>query len=278
MTFDISTLGVSSIGWEPDEDSQVSRVLSSFGISNIDLTPTKYFAWNADNALALAAEQRDFWESRNFQIRGVQSLLFGAPKWNILNKEDWKNLYQHFETVFSVTEALGARYLVFGSPANRRLEGLSKPEAFKIAEEFFSGLAKVMQGRDLELTIEANPERYGCDFITSTFETAALVTRIGSPNITSQLDLGTCLINSEDLGELESIAGNLGYVHLSTLDLKPLHLEPNKLVRDYLLAPFAGNKSTIEQKSELGAGAESIASTIDWLLDQIDYQTGSSLG
>jgi sugar phosphate isomerase/epimerase len=277
MTFEISNLGVSSIGWEPDEDLQVSGVLSSFGISNIDLTPTKYFAWNADNALALSAERRDFWESRNIHIRGVQSLLFGAPKWNILKKKDWKNLYQHFETVFSVTEALGARYLVFGSPANRRLEGLSKHEAFEVAEEFFSGLAKLMQGRELELTIEANPERYGCDFITSTFETAALITRIGSPNITSQLDLGTCLINFEDLGELKSIAGNFGYVHLSTLDLKPLHLEPNKLVRQYLLDPFAGNKFTIEQKSALGAGAESIASTIDWLLEQIDYQTGVSI-
>jgi sugar phosphate isomerase/epimerase len=277
MTFDVSSLGVSSIGWEPDEDLQVSEVLSSFGISNIDLTPSKYFAWSADNALALAAERREFWESQNFRIRGVQSLLFGTPKWNILNEKDWKNLYQHFEAVFSVTEALGARFMVFGSPANRRLEGLRKEEALDMAEEFFVGLAKLMEGRDLELTIEANPERYGCDFITSTFESSALVTRIGSPNISSQLDLGTCLINSEDLRELHLIAENLSYVHLSALDLKPLHLEPNKLVRDYLLAPFAGNEFTIEQKSLLGAGAASIASTIYWLLEQIDYQPGVSI-
>jgi D-psicose/D-tagatose/L-ribulose 3-epimerase len=277
MTFDVSNLGVSSIGWEPDEDSQVSELLSSFGISNIDLTPSKYFSWTADNALDLAAELREFWESRNFRIRGVQSLLFGAPKWNILNEDDWKNLYQHFEAVFRVTEALGARFLVFGSPANRKMEGLRKDDAFDKAEEFFSGLAKVMQGRDLELTIEANPERYGCDFITSTFESAALVARIGSTNISSQLDLGTCLINSEDFGELNSIAEHLTYVHLSTVDLNPLHLEPNKLVRDYLLAPFAGNKFTIEQKSALGAGAESIGSTINWLLEQVDYKPGVSI-
>lgn len=275
MTFDVSNLGVSSIAWEPDEDLKVSEVLSSFGISNIDLTPSKYFAWNDNDALDLATERREFWESRNFRIRGVQSLLFGAPTWNILNKDDWTKLFEHFEKVFRVTEALGARYLVFGSPGNRKLDGRTQNESLDLAEEFFGQLANILLDRDLVLTIEANPERYGCDFLTRTFESTELVRRIASPNIASQLDLGTCLINSENLRELSTCAENLAYIHLSSLDLKPLHLEFNNLVLDYLAQPFAGNKVTIEQKSPLGMGAESIASTIDWLLEQMEDQAGA---
>lgn len=276
MTFDLSNVGVSSMAWEPKEDSHVSEALSSFGICNVDLTPSKYFSWDAHNAVSLAQELREFWESRNFRIRGIQSLLFGVPKWNILDPSDWNSLFSHFEKVFNITEALGARFLVFGSPSNRRAEGLSKHEAVEVAEGFFREIANRMQGRDLELTIEANPERYGCDFITSTSQSAELVKRIASPNISSQLDLGTCMINSEKLEELSVYAGNFGYVHLSTIDLLPLHLEPNPLVLEYLSEPISGRKITIEQKSPLGEGAQSISKTLQWLAKGLYDQEGAS--
>lgn len=270
MAFKISDLGVSSIAWEPNEDLQVSEALTAFGISNIDLTPSKYFSWNSESATTLALEKREFWESRNFKIRGVQSLLFGAPNWNILNKSDWPGLLQHFENVFSITERLGAKFLVFGSPGNRKLNGLSKDKALDVAEEFFRELAAMMKGRELELTIEANPTRYGCDFITSTIESAELVARIDSENISSQLDLGTCFINSEKLKDLQAQREKFGYLHLSTLDLMPLHSEKNDLILEYLQDPFAGEHLTIEQKSPVGQAAESLTKTISWLVENAE--------
>ncbi len=263
----MTNLGVSSIGWEPDEDLEVAGVLARFGISNVDLTPSKYFPWGAENAVVLAKERREFWQSRGFKVRGVQSILFGAPNWNILNTDHWNNLLEHFEKVFNVTEALGAKYLVFGSPGNRKLEGRTKKDAIALAEEFFGQLAEMMHGRNLMVTIEANPERYGCDFLTTTFDAADLVRRIDSPNISGQLDLGTCLINSENLQDLQIFSRRLSYVHLSTLDLKPLHIENNDLIKSYLAAPFAGTMYTIEQKSEPGMGGVTIADTIEWLLE-----------
>ena len=270
MTFEISNLGVSSIAWEPDEDRQVSEALATFGISNIDLAPSKYFPWSSGSAITLASEKREFWESRNFKIRGVQSLLFGAPNWNILSKSDWPALFRHFENVFNITETLGAKFLVFGSPGNRKLNGLQKDKALDVAEEFFRKLAAMMTGRELELTIEANPTRYGCDFITSTIESAELVARVESVNISSQLDLGTCLINSEKLEDLKEQRENFGYVHLSTFDLKPLHLEKNDLILEYLQNPIAGDHLTIEQKSPMGQAVESLTKTVSWLRENTD--------
>jgi D-psicose/D-tagatose/L-ribulose 3-epimerase len=266
MEFELSNLGVSSIGWEPAEDARVSETLSSFGIYKIDLTPSKYFAWDDVNAIEKAKEIRKAWASKNFQIRGVQSLLFGMPDWNILDKGDWKSLFNHFENVFNITETLGAKFLVFGSPANRKLGNLAKSTGFDLAEEFFSEISQMLSGRELMVTIEANPVRYGSDFITSTDESTSLVSRIGSPQIRAQLDLGTCLINNEKLDELNAYSESFGYVHLSNMDLNPLHQEPNRLVGEYIGNPFAGNNLTIEQKSPPGEASKSIKNSIEFLL------------
>ena len=98
----------------------MARTLKSRGISFIDLVPTKYFSWDDPSAVEKSSRLRQKWAQFGIQIRGMQSLLFGAGPLNILNPADWPALELHFERVFTIASTLGVDRIVFGSPANRK--------------------------------------------------------------------------------------------------------------------------------------------------------------
>jgi sugar phosphate isomerase/epimerase len=262
-----SNLGVSSLGWEPDEDTQVIDVLLEAGIQFIDLVPTKYLSWDCDSITDTTTRIRKKWLESGIRIRAVQSLFYGAGPMNILSREDWPAILMHFGKVFSVTKGLGGDRVVFGSPANRQKGGLTPSDANQLAIEFFEILAGRASEHECLVLFEPNPEAYNCDFVNTTFESFGIVEAVNHSNLRTQLDLGTVYYNEENLDSiLHSGINNIGYVHLATKQLMPLHEAPNPYIERFLGYPRPGLDTSVEMLAgPLGSNALKIQKSINWL-------------
>ena len=272
-------LGVSSLAWHPPEDQDIAGLLQSRGVSYIDLVPTKYFGWEDASAVQKALQIRGYWAEFGINIRGMQSLLFGAGPLNILHREDWPKLTVHFERVFSVASALGANRLVFGSPNNRKRGPIDSLEAESIAAEFFGNLADQARHHACLVLLEPNPEEYGCDFVTTTSEAVSLVQKVGHPNLRAQLDLGTCFYNNEQADDtFQASAASIGYIHLATKKLQALQDEPNPQIMKLLSVLPKEQSISIEMMGgdEL-RNVRQVQGALDWVeraLSSLEQESG----
>ena len=261
---DPEKLSFSSIAWPIELDNEVATLLSSRGVNRVDLAPSKYAAWDSKELMTVMQQKQRFWSDNGFTIRGFQSLLYGLPQLNIFAREDWSMLFEHFARVFEAAEITGATELVFGSPKNRLRNGLDEKTAKQIALEFFDSLAEAINGRNMRVLIEPNPVDYGCDFLTNTSDALEFIRSLGRPEILVNLDLGTCLYNSEKPGDfLAEQSASIGYVHLSTRNLEELSKDSNPAIVEFLNTN-SDLSYCIEQKDN-GLGLESIKRSLDWV-------------
>lgn len=208
-------LSFSNIAWELDEEEAVAAVLSSRGLSLVDVAPGKYFpdpraATDADLAVV-----RKLWRDRGFAIEGMQALLFGTTGLNLFADPDGV-MFDWLVAVCRIGSGLGARALTFGSPRQRDRTGLDDAAALEIARDFFGRLGDVAANHGVVVCLEPNPEVYGCNFMTTTKDAAAVVTAIGHPAIRLQLDVGAIALNGESATQAVSdYAPIIGHIHAS---------------------------------------------------------------
>jgi sugar phosphate isomerase/epimerase len=217
-------LAFSNIAWDREEDVSVVGLLEANHVNAVDLVPGKYFP---DPEVAKAADVAlvaRWWHDRGFEITGMQALLFGASGLNVFGNDDSRRrLLRRLDSVFAIGEGLSARNLVFGSPRQRDMTGLSGQNAVDMAVDFFSQAGDLAAARNVVLCLEPNPVRYGCNFMTDAESTADIVRRVGHPAIRMQLDLGAIAINGEDAAEVISRHADLiAHIHASEPDLVPL--------------------------------------------------------
>lgn len=260
-------LAVSSLAWEPSEDIRIASMLKARGVLFVDIVPTKYFNWDDPRAVEKASRLRREWSEFGIQVRGMQSLLFGAGSLNILHTQDWAALNLHFEKVLLIASTLGVDRLVFGSPANRKKNQMDLTEAEDLAKTFFFNLAEQAGRRGCLVLLEPNPKEYDCDFITSTPEAAKLVQSINHPNLKIQLDLGACLYNNEQSTILfQSLQSHIGYIHLATKNLDSLQGTPNPQISQLLQVLPDRTPVSIEMKSNGKIGnVTRVSGSLDWI-------------
>lgn len=217
-------LSISNIAWDITEDEDVASLLSRYGINAIDIAPGKYFP----NPLQVTDNDilnvKQWWAVRGIEITGMQALLFGTVGFNVFGSEDAQEaMLNHLEAVCRIGAGLGATRIVFGSPKNRDRMGLSDADAMVIAIEFFRRLGDIAQHYGVEICLEPNPKSYGANFMTSSVETADVVTKIAHTSIRMQLDTGAMTMNNEDpLQILQASASLIGHIHASEPNLVPL--------------------------------------------------------
>jgi D-psicose/D-tagatose/L-ribulose 3-epimerase len=217
-------LGISSLAWAPDDDAYVAEQALAHALDFVDLAPSKYFgaAW-APRAAQLDGLRR-FWESRCLPVRAMQSLLFGTEGLNVFGDAASRAaLIAHLGHVAAIGAALGARALVFGSPRNRDRSALDDAAAQEIAVDVFRRAGDAVAGHGLQLCLEPNPARYGCNFMTDVSATAHIVRAVAHPSVRLNFDVGAVLVNGEaPAAALAAAQGLIGHVHLSEPDLLPL--------------------------------------------------------
>ncbi|WP_374353639.1 sugar phosphate isomerase/epimerase family protein [Chitinimonas sp.] len=235
-------LSISNIAWDVADDAAVASMLASHGIDAIDVAPSKYFPDPAQASAAQITSVRNHWAEQGIAIVGMQSLLFGTSGLNLFGPPEVQHaMLAHLAAVCRVAAGLGATRLVFGSPKNRDRGALSAAEAVDVAQPFFRELGDIAHSHGVVLCIEANPQRYGANFITGTEEAAQLVGLIDHPGIRMQLDIGTIAVNGECIDSLLARHADLvGHVHLSEPDLLPFgdgaldHVQIGAALRHYL--------------------------------------------
>ena len=210
-------IAISNIAWEPSEDEAVAALLQANDVDAIDIAHPKYFADVRKASDADVQRVRTFWADRGIAITGMQSLLFGTTGLNLFGRAEVQQaMLSHLAQVCRIGFGLGATRLVFGSPKNRDRTGLSDERAHQIAVPFFEQLAAIAEQAGVVVCLEPNPPRYGCNFMTTSAETAAIVVQVGHPGIRMQLDIGALAINGETAQQVVRAFGPLiGHVHAS---------------------------------------------------------------
>jgi sugar phosphate isomerase/epimerase len=210
-------LAVSNIAWDRAEDEPVRDLLASLGADGVEIAPTKVWADPLRATDADVNECRSFWEQAGLSVPACQALLFGQPSLTLFDDEVTRGrTHVYLAGIMRVGAALGARAFVFGSPQNRRLAGRSPAEAFAIAVDFFRACGASAAALGVALCLEPNPAEYGCDFVRTIDEGAALVARVAHPGFRLHVDTSALMLNGEDIdAAIDRASPFMGHVHVS---------------------------------------------------------------
>ena len=213
-------LAVSNMAWSAEENAGAAQLLHAYGATGIELVPTVLWGeWPR----ALAAVPADIPPPlQGFSRPAMQSLLFNLPDHALFrDAEAETRLVEHLLKVIALAKRLSVGVLVFGSPRQRVRGATSMTEAVKHFAHFAARVAPAAADPGVKLALEANPEAYGCDFITSTPELIELFERVRQPGIGLHFDTGTAIINGEDLaGLIRAVGSSLNHFHISQPQLE----------------------------------------------------------
>lgn len=217
-------LAISNIAWDVQEDLAVAKLLGMFAVDAIDVAPGKYFPRPTNAKDEEIANVKQWWADHGIEITGMQALLFGTTGLNLFgDSKSQEAMLEHLRAVCRIGAGLGATRLVFGSPRNRDRSGLSDLQTLEQAVGFFRRLGDAAKDHGVFICLEPNPTRYGANFMTTSEETAHVVSAVGHDSILMQFDTGALTINGESPeAVLECSARLIGHVHASEPDLVPL--------------------------------------------------------
>jgi sugar phosphate isomerase/epimerase len=210
-------ISISNIAWDKQDDEQVFSILQEHKITGLDVAPARVF----DNPMEISKEDgQGFVKTigkRGLHPVGMQSLLFGTNGMALFEDEDRrKKTINQLKAMIDYAGKIGITRLVFGSPKNRLIGTQSKEITQKLAYEVFSELGDYATANSVYFCIEPNPVEYGADFITNTLEGIELVKKVNKPGFRLHMDLGTMIMNNEDIDEVVRMGIDVTeHVHLS---------------------------------------------------------------
>ena len=207
---------VSNLALVGDEFESALDYVASLGAEGIEIAPTVLWpGWG--RSPSAAREAREKVEARSLGVASLQSILYGRSDLNLFGTADVRaRLEAHLMDVGELAVELEAPIIVFGSPENRRRDGLGLDEAIDTAASFFRRIGERLSRLGVVLTMEPNPSQYGADFLTDLPSAASFVRLVGSSGIRLQLDTSEIILNGLD--PAEEIPPNLdiiGHVHVS---------------------------------------------------------------
>jgi D-psicose/D-tagatose/L-ribulose 3-epimerase len=217
-------LAISNIAWDISEDEEIAILLQRNCVDAIDIAPGKYFPLPERVTSAELHQVKAWWAARGIEITGMQALLFGTSDLNVFGTSSVQaSLLKHLDAVCRIGGELSARRLVFGSPKNRDRSGLNDVEAMAAAVSFFRRLGDVAASHGVFICLEPNPPCYGANFMTTSDETAQIVSHTNHSAIRMQFDTGTLTINGENpVAVLQEHAALIEHIHVSEPNLLPL--------------------------------------------------------
>lgn len=212
-------LAVSNIAWTPDDDAIAAAALTAAGVHALEVAPTVRWPAPLEVPRAEAAAWRAWWHDRGIDVVAMQSLLFGRPDLVVFGPPDVRAaLVGYLGGICRLAAWLGATRLVFGSPANRRPGDLAPAERDAIAVDVFRAIGQRAHDEGVTVCIEANPRAYGCEWIQSVSEAAALVTAVGHPGFGLHLDAGGMLLHGDTLDDVARALAAPGVRHVHASD------------------------------------------------------------
>lgn len=191
-------LAISNIAWPAGADAEAVPLLREHGVEGVELALTKVWPEPLEATGREICACRAFWEGSGMRIVAFQALLFGKPDLTVFGTPAARRqTLNYLKGMIALAGRLGGFALVFGSPKNRRVGGLTPNEAEAVAVPFFRELGDWACAQGVALCIEPNPVEYGCDFVTRVADGIALVDAVGSEGFGLHLDAGGMKLSND---------------------------------------------------------------------------------
>lgn len=220
-----TNFALSNLCWPSDDDRAALGIVRGLGYRGLELAPFKVFGGWDGVTRAEIANYSDVAASEGLSVAALQGILFGAKLDPIFSGADARlSLLKHATHVARMAGGFGGLPCVFGAPGLRKRFDLSMSQADRISIPLFRKLGKIFQDHGSVLVLEANPERYGCEYVTETGEAVSLVAAVDHPGFRLHIDTGGVCINEESGLALGSYVEAAAHIHVSEPDLVPLSL------------------------------------------------------
>lgn len=263
-------VSISNIAWDKKDDEKVYNILCENQIYGLDVAPARVFD-NPFNITNLQGKEfSNYIKTKGLTPVGMQSLLYGTEGLQLFkDKEKTFQTIEHLKNIMNYAKRIGVTKLVFGSPQNRLIAGLTEAEVQDRSERVFNELGDYAYNNGLYFCIEPNPCLYGADYITNTLDGIELVKRINNPGFRLHLDLGTMLINNEDIEEVVQQAIPVTqHIHLSHPNLEQVigNEKQHILFRDTLKKNHYTGVVAIEMKNSMAKdNVERVKESIEFI-------------
>lgn len=243
------------------------ELLPELGIDGLEIAPSAIWEASPDIDEEKARRFRDELRAKELEVSGLQSLLYGKPDLQILDRECWSALLKHLSQTTDLAAELGAEVMVLGSPRNRIRGRLSDGSADRTMVDFLSDLLPTLQAHELVLTIEPNAPAYGADYLTTYTSVLALVEAVDSRWIQPQVDTGCLLMVGED--PASAIRNSIpAHIHISAPSLGPpsASLDTPELISAIEHSGYSG-WLVLEMLPSATDELETVVQEASWLVD-----------
>ncbi|QGQ70027.1 sugar phosphate isomerase/epimerase family protein [Halomonas sp. PA16-9] len=212
----MSNLAVSNIAWSGDH-AQFFSLLSENGVKGVEVAPGKIVGGWENLTLKEMLKYRHLCENFGLLIPSFQAFLFGKPDLQLLSSEaTFKYMREHISFVSELAAVAGARILVYGAPRSRQLLGYSPEEARLVALDRLRILAEICWENCVSIALEAVPETYDGEFITTPNESSSIVREVSHPGLVMHFDTGcTSLANLDVKTEILENKDLIKHFHIS---------------------------------------------------------------
>lgn len=211
---------VSNIAWSPDDDETVIARLCEEGVDGVEVAPTALWGPWDDIDLRRVSDYRGRLSGLGLSVPAMQAIFFGR-QFSLFDPNALAPMTEHLKRVSEIGAALGARALVFGSPALRARRALGMTEALGRATEAFQAFGDAVGENGCVIGLEANPIEYGCDFLTNTADVVSFVTELKHPSVCAHIDTGALIMTDDHLQDAY-LQTDIAHFHISAPQLAPI--------------------------------------------------------
>lgn len=237
-------LSISNIAWINDDKDFVYAFLKKEGIKSIEIAPSAII----DDPYNNISQAKEIIDKTGFKVCSMQSVLFKRTESIFQDDFNMNIILQYMYKCIDFARAVNCKNLVFGSPKNRNV---NNEEEYQRSLFFFSKLNDYLKDKDIYIALEANPAIYGTNFINTTAELFSYLRKLNKSNIKANLDLGTIIVNNEDLSVVKDNWDLIYHVHISEPYLKLIEKrEVHKKLFKMLKANHYHKYISIEMKAQ----------------------------
>lgn len=215
-------LAISNIAWVNQELDEYLGFVKRLGCTGVEIAPSCIWP---EPVLATDHERRAFREKMRkigLEVVGLHALLFTRPDLQLFGSlKSREETGEYLKRLFKLCSDLGGKVLVFGSPRNRKLNGLDYKEALDIAVDFFRDLTSTAQKYNVVLCMEALSS-LETDFLTTSNDVIYLIKNVAHPYFGLHLDAKAMIESKEDFNATLSQYGRmLRHFHVGDPGLTP---------------------------------------------------------
>lgn len=213
-------LSISNLAWDASLDSRMYEALNEYGFHGLEIAPTRIFPQQPYSHLQQAHEWSvSLAERFGLAVPSMQSIWFGRTEMLFADEQQRILLLEYSKQAVDFAQAIGCGNLVFGSPKNRCV---NSDDDYQRGVEFFTQLADYAQAHGTVIGLEANPEIYNTNYITTTKQALELIKQVDREGLRLNLDAGTMIANNEPAETLAGSVHLISHVHFSEPFLRPL--------------------------------------------------------